>query len=162
MPSRKNRAYLAHPIKDRLWVRPLELWLEKEFEIELHNPFYDGSERKEIERIDRGELKLWQRTSEHDAKIVEDDLQDIVESNSVLMILTKNLSFGCPVEMKHAYEHSIPVYTVALSKLYYHPFVRYFSTKMFKTVGELVTWMIARREHNIRYGWSGENLTRGQ
>jgi len=43
------KLYLAHPILDRDWVRIEELKMEKEFDIELVNPFYDAAERKDIQ-----------------------------------------------------------------------------------------------------------------
>ena len=97
-PPKTPRFYLAHPIKDRHAIRDWELGIEKQFEIELLNPFYDATEISHIKEVDSGNKGVYD-AGFNSAEIVEGDLEHIRNSDGVVAILTKNISVGTNMEI---------------------------------------------------------------
>jgi nucleoside 2-deoxyribosyltransferase len=83
--------YLAHPFPERAKIRELELSLEKELDIDLYNPFYDGWEYIDIVmKYDKGSMSNYEfsrATLKHASRIVESDLEHIQKSDGVLAIV---------------------------------------------------------------------------
>lgn len=128
-----NKIYLAHPIRDREWVRKLEIKLEKELGIELLNPFYDGPERQDIVDIDMGKVMEYAATLDED-KIVNNDLKLIDKSDGTLAILTNKKTIGTIMEIMYSKMTKKTVWIICTDpELIGHPWLRWASDdKIFK------------------------------
>lgn len=118
--------YLAHNIRDRLWVREWGDDLEKKFpKIKVWNPFYDGS-RDDIAEIDAGVKKLYDEGLDF-KKIVERDLEMVRKSDALVAIITSSESIGTIFEIAYARTIGVPVYLCILDKeKRSHPWLRYY------------------------------------
>jgi len=126
-PEKKRWSiYLAHPIKDRIWIKDVEESLESELPVDFINPFYDR-DREDINDIDNGRKKEF--GAELDAKtIVMDDLSLIRKSNGILAVLTGSKTIGTIMELMYARIIGKKVWIVCLDKeLMGHPWLRYVS-----------------------------------
>lgn len=125
----KFHLYLSHPVSLRKMVRLLELYIEKNSNIELLNPFYDA-ERKEIIDMDNGVdvAKVYSELNPH--KIVEDDIILMDWCDGIVSFLGEGdaKSFGTVCEIWDAFLKGKPVYIIT-HILQNHPWVRYVTEK---------------------------------
>jgi len=140
-----KKFYLAHQFKYRFFVREIELQLEKDFNIELINPFFD-SKRKDIEQLNNENIKLAVRLkySDKDAtKIVKGDLSLIDKSDGIISIIVDSESIGSYMEIFYCgFVLHKPVYIIAPNiKIRKHLWIRCCSTKQFASVNSFKKWL---------------------
>jgi hypothetical protein len=126
------KLYLAHPILDRAWVREYELKIEKEFDIELDNPFYDGKERGDIKGIDAGTVAPYDISLDFN-DLATGDLEAIDSSDGLLAVVTASPSIGTYMEIFYnARILKRPTYIVILNDQFRtHPWLRFCATQRF-------------------------------
>lgn len=149
---KKLKLYLAHNFNDRFGVRKTELKIEKIYNIELFNPFYD-SDRNDVTQLDkvgetREELDKTMRkyTKEQCKELVERDLDAIRHCDGILTII-KSPSFGTSMEIiTCAYFYRNRIYIVTKNKqALSHPWLRYMiyvsDGKMFESITQFKQWL---------------------
>lgn len=148
------RLYFAHNFNNRKEFRELELKLEQELGIELFNPFYDDSDRKEeMTELDKAvadaETRMqafdnrFNRVQDHTKDIVKRDLKNLASSDGLFTIVEKP-SFGTSIEICNAVLMRKPIYFV--SKFYSnHPWIKVYCDYIFKTIDEFKKFI---REQN--------------
>lgn len=148
---KKLKLYLAHNFNDRFKIRKIEKRLEKVYNIELFNPFYDVT-RHDVRKLDKlgktrkelyGKMQLWnKKTCE---SLVERDLKAIRHTDGLFTIIYSP-SIGTPMEIiSCAYFYRMPVYII--TNIHYgHPWIRYMvyvsNGKIFKTLKEFEKWLV--------------------
>jgi nucleoside 2-deoxyribosyltransferase len=144
--------YLAHPFDSRKGIREWELKLEKKLKyITLNNPFYDGTERKDIMRIDKGKKEPYDVDP---VAIVEGDLLSILTSDGIVAIVNTQEnypSYGTIQEIVYARMFHKPIYMLVVNGHEDHPWLQYHATKIFTTFEELENYLIclARVEREL-------------
>jgi nucleoside 2-deoxyribosyltransferase len=148
--------YLAHNFYTRRAVRKWELMIEKKYNLNLDNPFYDTA-RNDVEQLDKlkdrsPEQKKWfveNNTPERVDLIVEDDLQMIRKSDG-LVAEVNDTRIGTPMEIIMAYRiFKIPVYVIT-RKYNNHPWIKKHSTKIFKNRKEFEQFV--EKEFGLKKG----------
>ena len=121
----KKTFYLAHPTVARNDIREWELAVEKKYNINLLNPFFDNY-RKDSTELKEG--KIYTQNLDYKS-IVEEDLKAIDNCAGVLAILTEN-SVGTAMELFYNSVHlSKPTYIIIEdSKLLHHPWMKYIAS----------------------------------
>lgn len=127
--------YLAHNFLTRKKIRKWELRIEKKYNVNLDNPFYDNPERAEEmlildSLIDCSRKQRSYLSTRSSYSIVEDDLEKIRKSDGIVAILN-DVRIGTPMEVFYASRVlRIPVYVVT-RKYAAHPWVIELATKIF-------------------------------
>ncbi|OLC92381.1 MAG: hypothetical protein AUI92_05355 [Thaumarchaeota archaeon 13_1_40CM_3_38_6] len=136
------KLYLAHPILDRDWVRIEELKMEKEFDIELVNPFYDAAERKDIQDIDSGKKGI-NDPNLNAKKIVEGDLKAIDNADGIVALVTEKASVGVYCEIFYnSHVLKRPTYLIITDpSKFTHPWLVYYGSKRFHSLDEFKEWL---------------------
>lgn len=139
---KKLKLYLAHSLRTRKNVRKIELEIEKEFNIELLNPFYDVN-RPEIKKMDKGKQTRFEFSLKKCKEIRKKDLDLIISCDGLLCIVIKSHKMiGSFKEMCFAYENNKPVYLISFEKYARnHLWNRAESEKRFKTIKEFTDWL---------------------
>ena len=125
MNSFMGGCHLAHPTVSRNEIREWELAVEKKYNINLLNPFFDKY-RKDSTELNEGKIY----TDNLDYKfIVEGDLKAIDKCNGILAIMTEN-SIGTAMELFYNSVYlSKPTYLIIEdSKLIHHPWIKYIAS----------------------------------
>lgn len=119
-----NKLYLAHPLVLRAECRREELEIEKEFGIEIVNPFYDTG-RIDIQVFDQnsvGHVKEYCEKLDCDAIVIA-DLALVDYCKGVLGIILKDShSIGTICECWHAANKGKQLYII--TDVEYHPWIR--------------------------------------
>jgi len=143
----KKWYYLTNPTADRLRIKKEEKIMEKELNIELHNPFYDGNVEFTKE-MDAGEKITYnKRTSKI---IVEEDLKDVEMCDGIIAIVNNKSSAGSFMEIFfNSYYLHRPTYLI-IEEPYIrdHPWLVYLATKVFKSIDEFKEWY--KKENKIK------------
>lgn len=148
---KKLKLYLAHNFNDRFKIRKIERKLEKKYNIELVNPFYD-IKRDDVRKIDKigktrkelyGKMQLW--NEKMCESLVKRDLKAIRHSDGLFTIIFFP-SIGTPMEIiSCAYFYRMPVYIITKSH-FAHPWLRYMAYisngKIFKNLKEFKKWLV--------------------
>jgi len=109
---KKLKLYLAHGFGSRHTVRKIEKDIEKNFNIDLINPFYDV-DRTDVNKLDKG-IKL--NRTKKDCQLVRNrDLKLIRNSDGVLAICFEP-TIGTFKEICYAYEHDKKVFFICYNK----------------------------------------------
>jgi nucleoside 2-deoxyribosyltransferase len=132
-----NYYYMAHPFDYRKKAREWELGIEKKLGIEIVNPFYDTG-RQDTKDIDAGRLARYKIEPN---KIVEGDVEWIKKSKGIIAFVTGDLSYGTIQEMVYGKNLGKPVFSVITNGHDEHPWLQYHSTKVFKKVGDLESFL---------------------
>jgi len=98
---KKIKLYLAHPLDERHIVRKIELELEKKYNIELVNPFYD-SHRQDITDLDNGIISRHDFTKSQSIRISNKDLSILNSCDGILVYQPYN-TIGSILELGHAH-----------------------------------------------------------
>ena len=143
-----KKYYLAHNFNDRYEIRNIELYIEKRYNIELLNPFFDqkrndlvSSKEKNRHEIKRKFKKLTIKECEN---IVERDLKSIRKCDGLISIIN-NESIGTSMELiMCAYVYRMPIYVIT-TKCNHHPWIRYLvknsNGKIFKHLSDFEEWL---------------------
>jgi hypothetical protein len=119
---KKYDFYLAHPLLLRKIIRPIELAIEKEYDVDIFNPFYDVF-RQEIEDIDNGKSSEYNAKFDH-IEIVETDLFHLRNAKNLLCIVEEKQSIGTHCEMWDSVRDKRPIYIIATAH-FNHPWLIY-------------------------------------
>ena len=150
--KKKIKLYLAHSYEDRFKVRKIEESLEKQYNIELHNPFYDveRDEMKELDKVGKTREEAYKSvmpawTIEKCNEIVSRDLDAIQKCDGILTFITPSIAIGTPMEIFFcAYCLGLPVYIITETQ-YNHPWLRamidHSGGRRFKTICEFKLWL---------------------
>lgn len=140
MKKLKLKLYLAHNLYTRKKIRKVELALEKKYNIELANPFYDRK-RKHIKKIDKGICTRWEFGGKECIDIVMNDCEMIDNSNGVLAIVSElSQHIGTILEIAYAFHHKKLVYVIT-DTFYNHPWIRVYANKRFRNFDEFENWL---------------------
>lgn len=148
--------YMAHNFYTRRTIRKWELMIEKKYNLNLDNPFYDTT-RNDVEQLDKLkdrslEQKKWfseNNTPEHVELIVEEDLKMIRKSDG-LVAEVNDTRIGTPMEIIMAYRiFKIPVYIIT-RKYNNHPWIKKHSTKIFRNRKEFEEFI--QKKFGLRKG----------
>ena len=137
-----KKYYFAHPTESRKYLlKEIEV-LKKECKINLLNPFYDGPEKEQIQELDRQGLEMHDYEKTIDPNfVVEKDLEEIRKSDGMIAVLDSNFSIGTHMEVCYATLIGLPVFSVVLNGHDKHPFIQYFSSKVFTNFNDLITFL---------------------
>lgn len=142
------KLYFTNQTVDRQIARTIELNIEKETGIELDNPFYDG---------DAKEVKALDSTGTSDMtpdEIVGRDLKRIREADGILAYMSNDRNIGSCMEIALCGNWGKPVYVIAVKEnIYAHPWIKYYSCRMFKTPEEFITWAKNKRAKSKGMTW---------
>ena len=137
--------YLAHNFLTRKKIRKWELRIERKYNINLDNPFYDNPERAEEMLIldsytDCSRKQRSYLSTRSSYNIVEDDLEKIRKSDGIIAVLN-DVRIGTPMEVFYASRVlRLPVYVVT-RKYAAHPWVIELATKIFASKKELEKYL---------------------
>lgn len=125
MTETKMKFYLAHPLASRTDIRKHELAIEKEHkDLKLINPFYDLT-RDDIKKIDQGLITRWKFKKKDCSRIVEGDVEAILDSDGILAVIDDSLSYGTILEIAYAkFAHKFVV-LLNLNSTHKHPWLKY-------------------------------------
>jgi len=144
--TKKLDLYLAHSFDRRHEFRILELDLEKQYNINLFNPFFDLMNRKDrrlilskINRSSNGDTKLFHRTQKECEELVYRDLSNIDNRDGLLTIIHEP-SLGTAFEISHAHKTGKLVFVIS-EKYCEHPWVRVYANYRFKSIDEFISWL---------------------
>lgn len=158
---KKLKLYLAHNFNDRFKIRKIERKLEKKYNIELVNPFYDVK-RDDVRKLDKigetrkelyGKMQLWDEKMCE--SLVERDLRAIRHSDGVFTIIHFP-SIGTSMEIiSCAYFYRMPVYIITKSH-FAHPWLRHMAYisngKIFKNLKEFEKWLVKESHEKVNEG----------
>ena len=147
----KKKAYLSYPITLLERDQPEKIKEIREFgnllkkEVILFDPLYI-SDLLDIENLKnkKGAEKIEQVTDEAEQmtkeRVVARDFQFIDQSDYVIVYYpTQLLSAGVMSEIVHAYAHNKEVYAIYPFEV--SPFLEYYCTRIFKTIGEFKSFL---------------------
>ena len=132
--KRKFKLYLAHSLETRKEIREIELDIEKDFDIELYNPFYD-TKRHDVKEIDAGRQSRWDFDLKACEGIVDTDLNAIDECDGIIAIFLDSASIGTCLEIGYARQTGKLIFFIS-EKYYNHPWIRVYCDYRFKTIDE--------------------------
>lgn len=136
---KKLKLYLAHNLDTRKQIREIELELERKYNIELVNPFYD-TVRDDIKKIDEGVNTRWEISMKACKNLVKRDLSNITRSDGLLAIIIKP-SIGTTLEIGYAKATGKKIFII--SEIYIkHPWIKVYATKRFKNFIAFENWLI--------------------
>lgn len=134
----KLKLYLAHNLNDRHEIREIELELEKKYNIELVNPFYDIV-RDDIKDLDEGRGCRYKLPMKRCVELVKRDLSMILRCDGILAII-KSPSIGTTLEIAHAKQYFRKIYIIS-EKYSDHPWIKIYASRTFKTITEFENWL---------------------
>ena len=144
MKKKKLDLYLAHSFDRRHEFRILELDLERTFNINLHNPFFDSMDRKDrrliLSKKSRTETAIGHKRTQKDCEeLVYRDLGNIDKRDGILTIVHEP-SLGTAFEISHAHKTGKLVFIIS-EKFCDHPWIRVYADYRFKTIDEFIQWL---------------------
>lgn len=134
--------YLAHAFERRHEFRILELELEKNYNLNLHNPFFDEMSRKDRRIIlakGNAPAKAFKRTQKDCEELVYRDLNNIDCRDGILTIIHEP-SLGTAFEISHAHKTGKLVFVIS-EKYSDHSWIRVYADYRFKTLDEFIHWL---------------------
>jgi len=147
---KKLKLYLAHNFDDRFKIRKIEHRLEKNYNLELYNPFYD-TVRDDVRKLDKlgvtrkeiyGKMQVWSKKK--CKSLVERDLKAIRHSDGLLTIIY-SATIGTSMEIiSCAYFYRMPVFIITKTH-FGHAWLKYMANtsngKIFKNLKEFENWL---------------------
>jgi len=135
----KKWYYLTNATADRLRIKKQEKVMERELNIELHNPFYDGNVEF-TEEMDAGERVIYNKKT--GKIIVEEDLRDVEMCDGIIAVVSNKSSAGSFMEIFfNSYYLHRPTYLIIEEPFIRdHPWLIYLATKVFKNIEEFKEW----------------------
>ena len=135
---KKLKLYLAHNLDTRKQIRKIELELEKNYNIELVNPFYD-TKRDDIQKIDKGINTRWEISMKKCKNLVKRDLSNITRSDGLLAVVIKP-SIGTTLEIGYAKATNKKIFVI--SEIYIkHPWIKVYADKRFRNFKAFENWL---------------------
>ncbi len=137
-----RKLYLAHPLLSRHRVRRWELKIEKDFNLELENPFYDkNGPGGRDDTLARDNFKEIKKTPGYDERLVQNDLRLLGGCDGVLAIVDGATSYGTIMEIVHGNILRKPVFIICCNGYEFHPWLKIYSEKIFKSVEEFLEFV---------------------
>jgi len=136
--------YLAHPFDSRKEIRKWELSVEKSLGYTICNPFYDIT-REDVADIDAGKKG---RYDVNFSKLVERDIKSIKVSNKMINIIDGSFSYGTIQEMVYGKLFGKEVLSVVSNGHEEHPWLKYHSNKIFKSLDDLYCFLAEEKLYN--------------
>lgn len=143
-----RKYYLAHPFDARARIRRWELELEQSGLVEFLNPFYDATDRTDVEEIDAGRAERYEKLIPEE--LVERDLRHIAAADGTVAIIDGSVSYGTIMEI--VYTHAMynkPVYIICTNGHHGHPWLQYHAKKVFESPREFEQWLLTSAEGNL-------------
>jgi len=136
--------YLAHNFDRRHEFRIIELELERLYNINLHNPFFDSMERKDrrlilSKKARHDEACIAKKTMAECEELVYRDLSNIDNRDGLFTIIHEP-SLGTAFEISHAHKTGKLVFVVS-ERYSDHPWIRVYADYRFKTMDEFIKWL---------------------
>ena len=136
----KKTFYLAHPFMSRKEIRDWELnTLNSKHSISTINPFYHTDSFDKFNEQDIANNKYYKQLNYQ--KLVDTDVDLIQSSSGVIVIIDGKQSYGTIQEMVYASLYCKPVYTIITNNQEEHPWLKYHSTKIFKSREQFLKWI---------------------
>jgi hypothetical protein len=154
---KKLKLYLAHNFNNRYEIKKIEDYIEKNYNIELLNPFFDQERNDLVMSKEKNRDKLvrkFKRLNDNQCEeLVERDLNSIRKNEGLLSIIYK-ASIGTPMEIiTCAYFYRMPVYIIT-NTLNHHPWLRYMAKisngKIFKTIEDFCKWLNKKGHRKVK------------
>ena len=142
MKQKKLDLYLAHSFDRRHEFRILELELEKNYNLNLLNPFFDAMGRKDRRMIlskNSRDTTSFKRTQTDCEELVYRDLHNIDNRDGLLTIIHEP-SLGTAFEISHAHKTGKLVFVIS-EKYVEHPWIRIYADYRFRTLDEFISWL---------------------
>ena len=144
MKIKKLDLYLAHSFDRRHEFRILELELEKNYNLNLLNPFFDIMNRKDrrliLSKASRTQSAIeHKRTQKECEELVYRDLGNIDNRDGILTIVHEP-SLGTAFEISHAHKTGKLVFIIS-EKFCDHPWIRVYADYRFKIIDEFIQWL---------------------
>ncbi|RPI86142.1 MAG: hypothetical protein EHM34_00160 [Nitrosopumilales archaeon] len=141
--KKKLDLYLAHSFDRRHEFRVIELELERDYNLNLHNPFFDAMSRKDrrliLSKNGRTDCIKYRRTQKDCEELVYRDLANIDNRDGLFTIIHEP-SIGTCLEISHA--HKTGKLVIVVSENYCeHPWIRIYADHRFKTLDDFKKWM---------------------
>jgi len=134
---KKLKLYLAHNLDTRHEIRKWELYIEKNYNVELVNPFYD-LDRDDIADLDAGITSRWELDDKRCHMIVKRDLDAIDKCKGILAFVTG--SVGTTLEIGYAKATKKKIYVIS-EKFIHHPWIKVYAQGKFATKEEFEEWL---------------------
>jgi len=136
--------YLAHSFERRHEIRIIELELERQYNLNLHNPFFDAMTRKDRRLIlskspTANDCLRFKRTQADCEELVYRDLSNIDNRDGLFTIIHEP-SLGTAFEISHAHKTGKLVFVVS-ERYSEHPWIRVYVDYRFKTLDEFIQWL---------------------
>jgi len=135
---KKLKLYLAHNLNDRHEIRKIEKELEKNYHIELVNPFYDIV-MDDIKDLDEGKGNRYKLPMQRCIEVIKMDLNMILRCDGILAII-KSPSIGTTLEIAYAKQFYRKIYIIS-EKYSDHPWIKVYANRTFKTIKEFEKWL---------------------
>jgi len=135
---KKLKLYLAHNLDTRHEIRKWELYIEKNYNIELVNPFYDNK-RNDIADLDAGKITRWQLNDKRCHALVKRDLKAVDDCEGILAFVTHGV-IGTMLEIGHARATRKKIFIISKDYIM-HPWVRVYADYRFATKEEFEEWL---------------------
>jgi len=142
-----KKFYLAHPFDSRTVIREWELRVEKQFDVELLNPFYDIEDRTDVEERDAGRAERYEKIIPSD--LVERDIQYVLKSGGLVGIVDGSVSYGTIMEIVYANIFRKPVYLIVTNGQYKHPWLIHHASRIFLSFEEFENWLQIKDDSNV-------------
>jgi hypothetical protein len=136
--------YLAHSFERRHEIRIIELELERQYNLNLHNPFFDAMARKDRRLIlstkpNANDCLRHKRSQSDCEELVYRDLNSIDNRDGLFTIIHEP-SLGTAFEISHAHKTGKLVFVVS-ERYSEHPWIRVYADYRFKTLDEFIGWL---------------------
>jgi nucleoside 2-deoxyribosyltransferase len=140
-------AYLAHPLDSRVKIREWELHMEATGMIDLFNPFYDATDRTDIEAIDAGRADRYEKLVP--AELVARDLRNLRHCDALVGIINGAVSYGTIMEIVYANLYNMPVYLIVTNGHEGHPWLKHHSAHIFTSFQEFEDFLTGGNDATI-------------
>ena len=133
--------YLAHPFDTRERMKIWEQRVEKQYDIEIINPFYD-IHRSDIIEVDAGREDRYKILNP--SNVVTKDVDAIKDSTGIIALIDGSLSYGTIMEIWIAHSLGKEVYLIITNGHEGHPWLRYCATNVFTSLDDFENTILKR------------------
>jgi len=139
MKKKEKYLYLANPRKSIKKIRKWQLKMIKKYNLSIINPFFEGQYTdKTIQNKFKNKIKL--EPYEH-LIIINNDINNIKNSNGVIAIVNGKTSYGTIMEMVYAALFKKNVYLICTNGNINHSWLFIHSLIQFKSFNEFETYV---------------------
>lgn len=129
------KRYLAHPFATRHTTRKWELAMERLYNVELVNPFYDAPDRTDVEMTDASRNERYEKLVPDE--LVARDLKQIqMADDGILAVIDGAISYGTIMEIVYAATYKKSVWLIVTNGHHDHPWLVHHADKIFTSFDE--------------------------